>query len=245
MGGETTPTTGETSEAGRLAGIFFEPAATFQSIARRPSFLVPLVVLTLLSLGVTWWIGERVGWERVIRAQIEQNPRAREMPAEQREQAIEQWKRRAPMFAYVQGAVAITVLTLIVSGVMLFVFNVFGGSELEFRRVFSVASWSMMPLAVASLLALVIIALKEPQEVDVQNLVASNLGALFDAQRTPRPLLSLLGSLDLFTAWQIFLLSTGLAALAGKMTFGKALVRVLLVWVVWVGLKVAWAAIFS
>lgn len=245
MGGEIPANTTELSEGSRLSGIFFAPTETYQSIARRPTFLMPLVLLTILSLGVTWWIGHRVGWEGVVRAQLGQNPRVREMPVEQREQIVQRALRTAPMFAYASGAFSMPFLALVVSGALLFVFNVLVGSDLDFRRMFSVVSWAMMPYAVLSVLAFIIIALKLPEDVEVQNLVASNLGAFFDPDRTARPLLSFLRSLDFFSIWQMFLLSTGLAAIGRKLTFQKALTWVVIVWVVWVGVKVAWAVIFS
>jgi len=232
-------------EVGRLSGVFFSPAETFQAIAHRPSFLAPLIVLTLLSLGVTWWLGYRVGWERLIRSQMEQSERFQQMTAEQREQAVSQAMRFVTVQAYGGGLLGPVVVALIVSGVFLFVFNVLAGNELEFRRVFSVVVWGMMPYALASVLALVIIGLEPPEDVDVQNLVASNLGALLDPDRTSKPLLSLMRSIDLFTIWVLLLLSTGFAASARKLTFQKALRWVALTWLVWVGVKAGYYAIFS
>jgi len=242
---EISPATVELSELGRLSGIFFSPAKTLQTIARRPSFLLPLVILTLLSLGVTWWLGYRVGWERIIRTQMEQSERFQQMSAEQREQAVGQVMRFATVQAYAAGLLSPVLTALIVSGVFLFVFNVLAGNELEFRRAFPVVVWGMMPYALVSLLALVIIGLKPAEDVDVQNLVASNLGVLFDPDRTGKPLLSLMRSIDLFTIWLLLLLSTGFAAAARKLTFQKALGWVMLTWLVWVVVKVGFHAIFS
>jgi hypothetical protein len=243
-GGSPTNVT-EMSEVGRLGGIFFAPTETYQAIARRPTFLVPLLVLTILSLGLTWWIGQRMGWELVVRQQMEQSARVREMPVEQREQMIRDGVARAPVFGYVFGALSTPVIALVVGGVLLFVFNVLAGSEMTFRGVFSVVSWALMPLAVATLLAFLIVGLKPPEDIDVQNLVASNVGALFDPNRTAAPLLAFLRALDLFTAWQVFLLATGLSSLNPRLSFRKALTGVVISWAVWVAVKVGWAAIFS
>ncbi len=245
MEGATPTSVTDMSELGRLGGIFFAPGETYQSIARRPTFLVPLLVVTILSLGLTWWIGQRMGWERAVRQQMEQNPRVREMPVEQREQMIRDGVARAPLFGYIFGGLSTPVIALVVGGVLLFVFNVLAGSEMTFRGVFSVVSWALMPLGVATVLAFVIIGLKPPEDIDIQNLVASNLGALFDPNRTAAPLLAFLRALDLFTAWQVFLLSTGLSSLNPRLSFRKALTWVVISWAVWVAIKVGWAALFS
>ena len=74
-------------EAGRLVGIFWEPKPVFQDLAERPRFWVPLILLTLISTVFIIAFSNRVGYESVIRRQMESNTRVQEMSAEQQEQA--------------------------------------------------------------------------------------------------------------------------------------------------------------
>src|SRR5579863_5603494 len=75
-------------EMSRLAGIFFEPGKTFTDIAARPSFLLPLVLGILAALTSSYFIGQKVGWERIFRHQAETNSRMQGMDPAAREQAI-------------------------------------------------------------------------------------------------------------------------------------------------------------
>jgi hypothetical protein len=59
----------------------------------------------------------------------------------------------------------------------------------------------------------------------------------------PKPVHSLLDSLDVFSAWLLFLLSAGYAA-AARRSVGSAAVGVIVLWAIYVLLKVALATVF-
>ena len=42
------------SPVGRVFGVFFSPKPTFEDIVRKPSWVLPFVLLTLFSIGVTF-----------------------------------------------------------------------------------------------------------------------------------------------------------------------------------------------
>ena len=42
------------SPIGRIIGVFFSPKATFEDIVRKPSWVLPVVLLTLFSIGVSF-----------------------------------------------------------------------------------------------------------------------------------------------------------------------------------------------
>src|SRR5690349_346173 len=92
------------SEMSRLTGVFFEPRKAFEDIARRPSFLVPLILAILAGLVFSFLLSQRVGWERVIKQQQEMSPKQQErmanMPPEARERAEAMGKMIAPIAAY-------------------------------------------------------------------------------------------------------------------------------------------------
>src|SRR5215468_9301874 len=79
------------SAAGRVTGVFLDPGETFQDIARKPGFLIPMILVLLSSVVFTALMGQRVGWERVVQQRQEMmgqamQQRMAQMPAEQREQ---------------------------------------------------------------------------------------------------------------------------------------------------------------
>jgi len=77
------------SPFGRVMGVFFSPKATFEDIVRKPSWIVPAILLTVFSFAVCVGINQRVNWRQYIGAQIEKNPDTANMSAEQKEQRLE------------------------------------------------------------------------------------------------------------------------------------------------------------
>lgn len=233
------------SEFDRLVGVLFDPKATFPDIAARPRhWWVPLLLLVLLAVTFTFAISQRVGWGPLVRQQIEASPRAAQLPAEQKEQIIQQQTRLAPIFAYIFGPLAWPFITLVLSGVFLFVLNVLLGTQLTFKPVFTVTAYSMLPNFVGGVVAMVVLFLKRPADFNIQNPVASNIGAFLDPNTTPAWLVSLASSIDIFTIWALLLLATGYSA-ARKLAWGKVFTWVVAVWVVYVVAKSGLAQLFG
>lgn len=234
------------SELDRLIGILFDPKPAFADIvARGGCWWLPLALLVALAIAITWAFTERVGWERFMREQIAASPRAQQLTPEQREQAIQQQLRFVPYFAAGGALLSWPVVTLIVAGCFLFVFNVIGGTEIEFRRAFDVTCYSMLPLVLPGLLALVLLFIKDPADFDLQNPVASNLGAFLDPSAVPAWLLSVARSADLFVIWVLLVLATGFSSAARRLAWAKAFRMVLVTWVVWLVVKGVWSWIWS
>ena len=87
--------------------------------------------------------------------------------------------------------------------------------------------------------------LKEPRDVNIQNPVASNLGAFLDPNSVPAWLVSVGNSVDLFSLASLLLLATGFSAAARKLPWSKALRWVVLTWVFWLVVKGGGAWVFS
>lgn len=230
---------------GRLGGVLFDPKPAFADIAARPTgWWVPLVLLSVISVGFILTFNQRVGWERFFRQQFEQNPRTREMSAEQREQVLRQQLAVVPIFAPISSALAYPVISLAVAGAFLFVFNILAGSQLTFRSVFAVTCYGYLPFGVAGLLAVALMLVQSPQDFDLQNPVASNLGIFFDPGESPVSF-ALATTIDAFSVWVLLLLATGFSAAGRRLAWGKAFTWVVITWALYVAVKVGWVWVWS
>jgi hypothetical protein len=232
-------------ELGRLTGVIWSPGEAFQDIARRPGGWIPLAINIVLSLVVIYSFTQRVGWERFMRHQIEISSRAQNMPAAEKEQQIAQGARFAPIGAYVFSVVGIPLMAVITAGVLLVVFRTFLGSEITFRQTFGIVSYAWIPLAISGLLTLAVMLLKNPEDFDLQYPTLTSVGAFLDPLTTPKWLLSLGTSLDVFTFWILVLLATGFAAATRKISWSTCLACVVGPWGILVLVKMCWAAIFG
>jgi hypothetical protein len=58
------------SPFGRIVGVLFSPKKTFEDIARKPSWLLPVVLSTLLGILSTVVLNQRMDWREYISQQI-------------------------------------------------------------------------------------------------------------------------------------------------------------------------------
>lgn len=221
------------SPLARLIGVFISPGETFADIARAPSFLVPLVLVTVTSVSFSALLVNRIGMDTIVRQQMMKNPRMADLPKDQIEQAVERGVKIGGFFTYVGPLVFVPVGILIVAGVLLAMVNFVFGATARFKQVFGMVAHAWIPPSLTvSILGAVILFLKDPADVDMQNLVAANLGVVVSAE-TSKFLHRMATSIDLFSFWQIALLAMGLSAVT-KFNFSKSLVAVVIPWALWV-----------
>jgi hypothetical protein len=235
------------SEVSRIANVYFDPKKAFTDIVAQPRFIVPLVLLIVLACAFTYTYTTRVGWERYIRQTMENNPRTQNMTPEQRETQIQAGAKFAPVFGYVGSLIFIPVAALVIAGVLLLVAKMMGaGDSLNFKRMFAISSYAMLPGLISSILAIVVMFIKNPDEFNLQNPLAFNLGAFLEPPPSSGKFIySVATSIDLFSFWTIALLAVGISVGARKFTFSKALLAVVIPWIVMVLAKGGWAAMFG
>ena len=167
------------------------------------------------------------------------------LPADQREQTVAMQIKVGPAFAYGAIVVGFPVMAAATAGVFLFMFRTLLGAELSFRQVFAIVCYSWVPLLFGSVMALAVMLLKNPEEFDLQYPTLTNIGAFLEPASTPKWLLSLGTSIDVFTLWVLALLATGLSVASRKISWSTSFTTVLGTWVVYVLVKMGWAAMFG
>jgi hypothetical protein len=232
-------------EVGRITGVFIDPKKAFADIAARPGWIVPIVLLVVAYLAFMYCFTTHVGWEHSMRQAMETNSRMQQMDAQQRDAALQMQLKFAPIGAYVVGPIAIVVVALIMAGVLLMVCKMMGAS-IGFKQMFGISAYAMLPGLVSSVLTIIVIFTQNPENFNLQNPIAFNVGHYLEPPpNTAKALYSLATSIDLFSFWTILLLAVGISAAAKKFPFSKALTAVLVPWVVLVLVKAGWASLFG
>ena len=230
---------------GRIIGVFFSPKATFEDIVRKPSWVVPVVLLTLLSIGVSFAINQRINWREFMTQQIEKSSQSANMSAEQKEQRIEGGAKFSPIVTWVIGVCGPILFTLVVALVMWGAYNLLGGANTNFGTSFAITAHAALTGLVNSLLFILVLYLKPPGTVDLENPVATNL-AVFLPDDSAKWLMKLLNSIDIISFWTLILLAIGFAATNPKKLRGsKAFTIAFSVWAIYVACRVGGAWIFS
>lgn len=209
----------------RIIGVLFTPNDTFASIAREPDWVVPLVLILLVSLAAGIVFAQRVDFGAPVREAMEQN---KNISPEQAERTVRIASAAAKVFAYCSPLISLIFL-LIIAGVLLLAFRVMGG-EGDFRQAFSVTSYSWMPGLVKSIILTAIIAARGASAMDIPTLLRSNLAFLVPMKENPL-LFALLSKLDVFTIWLLALLVIGFAFVS-RFSKAKSAAVVIGLWIV-------------
>jgi Yip1-like protein len=215
------------SPIGRIVGVFFSPGATFKDISQKPNWLAPMLLLIVIWFGLCAALVNRVDWRDYTKQQIEKNKfvasRFQDLPEEQKEAAYDQGARRSKISQYVRGVIGWPLLILFSAAINFGAFKLLAGVRTNFSTAFAITTFAHLPMSLRELLAIPVTFLKDPQNIDPQNFLASNPAALLGDSAPYWQLISF-GSLDLFTIWALILIAVGFStADPKKAPIGKAL----------------------
>lgn len=227
---------------GRVIGALVSPEKTFRSIGERPTWVVPLLLLLLVSLALGYSLGERVDHEEIFRQQMANQD---EPVSEEQVQQTAEFMEKFGTAMYTASAFLSPVIYLLIALIFMVALRL-AGSEIDFGRSFAVTVHAMLPWLVHALLSLPLLLRLEtvsPEVMQGGGVLMSNLATLAPEEASP-VLVTLLSSLDLFTVWTLILLIIGYRVVARVSTVTAATVSLTL-WLLYLAIKLGATAVFS
>ena len=211
--------TAKVSEVGTLVGIFIEPGKTFQSMIRKPKFLIAGVLILLFVSVFQVALTKKIGFKNIVKAEISANSFIQE---EQKKELTEQ--QSTPVFEYVRYAVIpiVIAISFLIGGLIYWLAGNAMGGSMTFMRGISVWVYASFAPAVISLVAnFLVLFLKNVEDIDPgsvqKGLIQANPSAFIDGKSMP-VLATLLGSIDLFQIWGLVLAAIGLKVMGSLST---------------------------
>lgn len=233
------------SPFGRVIGVLFSPGKTFEDIVRKPGWLVPIIVSTLLSIIAVVALNQRMNWREYVVQQMEKNPRTANLSADQKQQQSEMGAKITVAIVYVVGVIAPVCFALLVGLVMMGAYNLLAGAGARFGTAFSIVAHAGLVGLVSTPLFLLVLFLKPPGTIDPENPLATNLAA-FLPDESAKWLMALCKSFDVFSLWILVLIAIGFAAVnPRKLKGAKSYTIAFTVWAIFVVIRTGWAFIFS
>jgi hypothetical protein len=211
----------------RIIGVLFSPDATFASIVRRPDWVVPLIVLLVLSAVSGLIMAKRLDFAAPAREAMETNKNLSTEDAERMERMSGSIGKvisyAAPVFT--------VIILLLVAGILLLAFRLMGG-EGTFKQAFSVTAYAWMPGVIKGIITLIIMVAKGGMisPVALATIVRSNLAFLVDVKTNPI-LFALLANLDIFSIWMLILFIIGFSYVA-RVSKAKSAAIIISLWIV-------------
>jgi hypothetical protein len=218
----------------RLLGVFISPAETFADVARKPSFVAPLIAAVLGAIAVTETMLWKIGMERIVRTSIEQSSRASSMSPEQIDQAVAQGAKYGAIFTHIAEILRAPIFLLIIAGLGLLIVNLIFGAGMKFKTVFSLICYANLVSLLGVLMSVAVILFGDPDHFNAQNPVPGNIGFFLNPREVSKPLYSLASSADIFTIWFLILAAVGLSQGTGRK------VKPLPIFLAYAGLWVVW-----
>jgi hypothetical protein len=197
----------------RFVGVVFAPKETFVAVAARPKWFGMLLVTTILmAVVVGGFFATPIGQQAYIDQAMKPNPITGTTPGEQQMKYIEMFARYMP---YVYGGgvlVASPLITLVMAGIAFLVFGTFMGGQATFKQVFAVVTHSGVIGVVSQLIVMPVNYFRETLESPM------NLAVLLPMLDPGGFLAKLLGSVELFRVWSVFVLAIGLGVVYKRRT---------------------------
>lgn len=216
----------------RIIGVLFSPDTTMASIARRPDFVLPLVLLLITALAAGVIMAPRIDFGAATREAMEQN---KNVSQDQVEKAVKITNTMGKIFTYLAPILSLIGL-LVIAGILLLAFRLFGG-EGDFKQAFSVTCYASVPSIIKSVITLIIILARGsiiPAQ-ELATLVRTNPGFLADMKTNPMAF-AFLSSFDIFSIWFLALMIIGFAYLS-RLSKAKSAAIIISLWIVVLLLK--------
>lgn len=231
--------------AGRIVGVIFRPVATFREVARKPNFLLPLVVVTLLALITGLVLKTKVNWNEMGRRTAARDPAFAQLPQAQQDQIVASRVEMARKYTWVALAAEVPVLELASAFFYWLAFNAILGAKLSFKVSFAVLCYAYLAYAVGFIILCVVLAPRAAGSFADPTLVRTALSAYLPVGTAPW-LENLAQSIELFWLWTMILTAIGFAAAtAGRVSKRAAWSMVFGLWLAFVAAKVGWALLFG
>jgi len=224
------------SAIARLIGVLFSPVKTFQDIARRPTWLAPLLLVIGVTLLVNiFFLVPKMDWEAsaVKQAEMMSEKFGVKLKDADVDQMVAGAEKSGPIKAYA-GAVLGTIIISLLLGLIYFGVIRLGKGGITYAAAFSVICFASIPTALKMVLtAVAALTSTSITEMDVMRLIPSN-PLFFMPETTGMGSMILFGSLDLFTLWSCALTAVGLSA-CSTWSVGRTALLVAVTFAVFVG----------
>ncbi len=212
------------SEGQRLLDTFIAPGKTFTDLRRNANWWAPFLISAIVSLMFVYVVDQKVGFRKVAENQLQTQPKQAErienLPADQREKAMQQQVSLTKGISFGYPLIILLWLAL-VAGVLLATLKFGASADIQFKTLYALVMYASLPgIFKALLAALSLLAGVSSDSFTFQNPVATNPGYFIDPVASP-VLYRLLSAFDVFVIWTLVLTAIGIPCIS-KVKTGTA-----------------------
>lgn len=207
-----------------LIQIFVKPRKAFETIVQKPHWLVPFLIMVIITLAMQWAIHD-----------IAISDTFRQLHSQGIDpEKIDTTQNQIQRMRFVNLGVtplSLGVVWLVLAGVLFFIGNTIMGGQSHFKTIFSIVAWSELVEVPGIIIKTFLILAKGTLQGVTTSLVI--LLPVLQEGESPSFLYRLLLKIDLFTGWKMILWIIGLS-LAYRFPISKTTRLVLFLWGFWI-----------
>jgi Yip1-like protein len=239
----------------RMIGTLFSPGETFADINRKPNWIVAALISIVIAFVVNFVVIKRLNpdWKAIGRKQVEKSLKKQgktmaDLPEEQRNAIEKQLEMGTKVSVYITylGPLALPILMAFLALLYWGGATIMGG-QTTYKKVLSLTAYAfgMVVIVVQSLLAVLIVFLRNPDDVDLTKGIAVTNPGMLMSEESSTVLTAALTRLDVFSIWFLILMAMGLPAVCKNLKSGTATLVVFGLWLIYAIVAVALAAVFK
>ncbi len=226
MSTETTTSNGGGSSAFQtIINVFLSPREAFEAVDRKPTWVLPFVILLIVTIASAIVVTP-IAMEDRLDDQRDKLIEERGMTQEEADRAMEMGAKIGKIAGPITAPIGVGLYLIIFAAVLLFLGNILMGGESNFKKVFSMFTYSSMIGVLGSLISIPIMFSKKTMEVP------TNLGVLLNIEDKGSFMYHLLTKVELFTIWQLVVVSIGMAVIY-RFTTKKAATGVVILYILY------------
>lgn len=200
------------SPVSRILNIFISPSETFTDLKRNSSWWLAWLLVSISSLFLAFAVQQKIGfqqvWENALHTVPKQEARINQMPADQQQKTRQASGKITMIRAYAAPLFGL-LISMIVAGVLMGVFNFGVGTEVPFSLSLAIVFYAGLPVVLKNVIAAVLILAGFISEgFLLDNPLGTNLGFFLDPTKSFF-LYSIGASLDIFAIWTLILTAIG------------------------------------
>lgn len=219
----------------KIYNVFFAPRKTFESIDRKPDWLIPMVIVVAIAVLFTIIIMPIALPQQMEKQREKMEERG--MAAEEIDRAMAMGERIGKTVGPITTGVVTIIFLLLIPGIFMFMGNIILGGKTTFKKLLSVFCYSSLIGSLNTIILLPMILSKKTMEVHF------SLASFMSADVSESFLYQLLKKIDLFAIWQIIVAGIGVAVVY-KFTTKKSIIMVASLYVIYMIVSLAWKSIF-
>ncbi len=206
----------------KLINIFTSPTKTFEALDHNPTWLVPLLIMILVSLASVY-----LTFPQLVNIAVENMTKQGEITPDQLEMAM----KFVPVSIYGMSVLWPIIWFFLFSAVYYLIGSVFMGGNSTYKKILSVQAWSSLILVLSSIISTPLVMIKNSVYVSLSPSI------LLSSEHIGTKLFTFMSQFNFFVIWYLIVFGLGFSYVY-KFSKAKAFTTMGILYCIWIALSV-------